>query len=106
MSTKEPYPQLSEISKKLDALVRLSAINVTKGLKFKQQVAVLSDAGFQPRQTADMLGTTANSVSVTLHGIRKEIKEKESKRETNPKESAETVKAESEPEVAETAKKT
>lgn len=106
MSAKKADPQLSEISKKLDLLVRLSAINITKGLKFKQQVVILSDAGFQPRQIADMLGTTANNVRVTLHGIRKERKEKKSKEEATPKESAEIVKAESEPEAAETAEKT
>jgi outer membrane biosynthesis protein TonB len=89
MSSKQADPQLSEISNKLDVLVRLSAINVTKGLKFKQQVEILSDAGFEPRQIADMLGTTANNVRVTLHGIRKERKKEESKEETSPKESAE-----------------
>jgi hypothetical protein len=75
---KKADPQLLEISKKIDILVRLSAINATKDLKFKQQVAILSDAGFRPRQIADMLGTTANNVSVTLHGIRKERGAKES----------------------------
>jgi DNA-directed RNA polymerase specialized sigma24 family protein len=99
MSAKKADPQLSEISKKLDVLVRLSAINVTKGLKLKQQVTVLSDAGFQPRQIADMLGTTANTVSVTLHGIRKERKEKESKEESSPEKSVETARPKSEPKV-------
>jgi DNA-directed RNA polymerase specialized sigma24 family protein len=106
MNAKKIDPQLSEISKKLDVLMRLSAINITKGLKFKQQVAVLSDTGFQPRKIADMLGTTANTVSVTLHEIRKERKEKESKEETSPKGSGETVGAKSKPEVVESAEKT
>jgi hypothetical protein len=45
---------------------------VVKGLKFKQQAEILSDAGFRPAQIAEMLGTNANNVRVTLFGIRKE----------------------------------
>jgi hypothetical protein len=63
---------LSEISSKLDILIRLSAISVVKGLKFKQQAEILSDSGFRPAQIAEMLGTNANNVRVTLFGIRKE----------------------------------
>jgi DNA-directed RNA polymerase specialized sigma24 family protein len=66
----EPWP---EVSAKLDTLIRLSALNVVKDLKTqKEQVAVLSDADFKPKEIADILRTTSNTVSVTLTEIRKE----------------------------------
>ncbi|MGA2972603.1 MAG: DUF2240 family protein [Candidatus Bathyarchaeia archaeon] len=39
----------------------------------KDQIAILSDAGFQQRQIAAILGTTSNTVSVALTSIRKQI---------------------------------
>ena len=38
----------------------------------KEQVALLSDFNFQPKQMADMLGKSANNIRVTLFAIRKE----------------------------------
>jgi DNA-binding CsgD family transcriptional regulator len=62
-----------EISMKFDKLIRLSALNVVKDLKTqKEQISVLSDANFKPKEIADILRTTSNTVSVTLTEIRKE----------------------------------
>ncbi len=78
--TGEPW---SEVSAKLDTLIRLSALNVVKGMKTqKEQIAVLSDAGFGPKAIAGVLGATENTVNVALHGIRKDRAAKESKEET------------------------
>lgn len=77
MSSKDPNPQLVEISKKLDTLIHLFALNLVRDIKTqKKQIAILADSGFQPREVADILGTTSNAVSVTLHAIRKERREK------------------------------
>ena len=72
-----------EISSKLDTLIRLSALNLVKDIKKQQdQIALLSDAGFQPKELADILLTTSNTVNVSLNRIRKEramAKEEEKK---------------------------
>jgi DNA-binding CsgD family transcriptional regulator len=63
----------SEVSAKLDILIRLSAINAVKDMKLqKEQIRTLSDAGFGPSEIADILDTTSNTVSVALTAIRKE----------------------------------
>ncbi len=62
-----------DVTAKLDTLIRLSALNIVKGMQTqKEQIAVLSDAGFQPREIADIIRTSSNSVSVALTAIRKE----------------------------------
>jgi DNA-binding CsgD family transcriptional regulator len=74
----EPW---SDVSGKLDMLIRLSALNLVRDIKTQQeQIALLSDAGFQPKEIADVLLTTSNTVNVALNRIRKEramAKEKE-----------------------------
>jgi len=88
-------------------LIRLNALGLVKEIKAqKEQITLLSDAGFQPKQIAGILGTTSNTVSVTLSAIRKERAEKERKEETSPEESAVTAEVKSELEVTESAEKT
>lgn len=83
---------LGEALKKLDVLIRLSALNLIREMEVqKEQIAVLSDAGFQPKQIADMLGTTSNSVRVALHGIKKEREAKAKKDASKPEPSAGTA---------------
>jgi DNA-directed RNA polymerase specialized sigma24 family protein len=98
-----------EISAKLDTLIRLSALNVVKDLKTqKEQIAVLSDADFKPKEIADILRTTSNTVSVTLTEIRKErasAKEEQEKKEGPAEAPAEASVVESKPEVKEDAEK-
>jgi DNA-binding CsgD family transcriptional regulator len=63
--------QFEIISRKLDVLVRLAALSEVSGKKQEEQVKLLSGAGFQPKEMADLLGTTSNAVSVALSKIRK-----------------------------------
>lgn len=73
---------LKEISGKLDVLIRLSALNLVKDTKTqKEQIALLSESGFFPKQIADILGTNSNVVSVTLNAIKKKKAEQEIKQE-------------------------
>lgn len=66
-------PIFLEISNKLDILIRLFGLSLVMNIKVqKEQIALLSDVGFQPKEIADILGTTNNTVSVALHSIRKE----------------------------------
>lgn len=73
MSSKKSDPQLADISEKLSRLIHLAALALVKDIKKqKQQITVLSDAGFEPKQIADILGTNRNVVSVTLNIVKKE----------------------------------
>ena len=59
-----------EILTKLEAIVRLGALQLVEGKPQGDQCLLLARAGFQPKQIADILGTTPNTVSVTLSNIR------------------------------------
>jgi DNA-binding NarL/FixJ family response regulator len=65
-----------EVSEQLRRIVRLLTVLATKGMSQKDQVAVLASAGFQPKEIAELLNTTANTVSVTLHSLRKQKAER------------------------------
>lgn len=60
-----------EIIRKLDLLVKLTALSVTRGREFRDQVKMLSDIGLGPKEIAELLGKTANTISVTLHLMKK-----------------------------------
>lgn len=62
---------LSEISAKLDVLVKLAAANAVKNLSFKEQVRLLSSVGLKPSDIAHILGKTSNNVRVTLALMKK-----------------------------------
>ena len=59
------------VLEKLDRVLRLVAIISIKGLSQTDQIAVLNKAGFSPKEIADLVGTTANTVRVALVGIRR-----------------------------------
>jgi len=61
---------------KIDVLVRLSALNIIKDKKYTEQVELLSSVGLQPKEIADLLGKTPNSVRVTLSRLRKNKRKK------------------------------
>jgi len=61
---------------KLDYLLRVHAISVTKGMKQNEQIALLNRAGLPPKEIADLLGTTGNTVNVALTNLRKSGKKK------------------------------
>ena len=70
--------QFEQISAKLDTIIKLLALNSVEGKELRVQVLTLSSFGFQPKQIADILGKTPNSVRIMLHRVRKEgIKEQE-----------------------------
>jgi len=63
--------QFDAISRKLDILVRLSALSFVADKAQKEQVMMLSSAGFRPKEIADICGTTPNTVRVALSTMRK-----------------------------------
>jgi DNA-binding CsgD family transcriptional regulator len=75
--------QLDERKHQLDArgrqlnemMVRLLGIIAVRDLSQTQQIAILSRVGFSPKEIADVVGTTANTVRVALVSIRKAEKQ-------------------------------
>jgi DNA-binding NarL/FixJ family response regulator len=60
------------IERKLDQLVRLLAVNITRGLpRAADQITVLDRAGLSVREIAEVLDMRPNTVSVTLYQLRK-----------------------------------
>ena len=57
---------LQSINTKLDQMLRLAALQMASNMKQVQAIQALSAAGFERKLIADLLGTTPNTVSVTL----------------------------------------
>lgn len=51
----------------LKELVILFSILVKRGVPQSTLIREMSEAGFEPKRIAELLGTTSNTVSVTLH---------------------------------------
>jgi DNA-directed RNA polymerase specialized sigma24 family protein len=65
----------SLIASKLDMLVKLQAHAVVNNLKSqKDKIIFLNRVGMQPKEIAEILGTSPNFVSVTLSKVRKSEK--------------------------------
>ncbi len=62
---------LDQVLHRLDLLVGLVAAALTRGGTRRENIGILSGAGFPPREIARLLGTTANAVSVELSRARK-----------------------------------
>jgi DNA-directed RNA polymerase specialized sigma24 family protein len=56
---------------KLDTLLRVVTVGMTKGMKQGEQIAVLDRVGLSPSEIAGLLGTTRNTVNVALSNLRK-----------------------------------
>jgi hypothetical protein len=66
-----------DVSEKLDILIKLQAAALTANMEsVKEKILFLSRAGLRPTLIADMVGTTANHVNVTLSKVRKPSKSK------------------------------
>jgi len=66
-----------DMLEKLDILIRLQAAALTASMdSSKDKIIFLSSAGLRPTLIADILGTTANNVNVTLSKSRKPSKTK------------------------------
>jgi DNA-binding CsgD family transcriptional regulator len=62
----------NEISSKLDTLIRLQAALAVRDMGTqKDKIIFLSGAGIRPMEIASLLGTTSNTVSVTIANSKK-----------------------------------
>jgi DNA-binding CsgD family transcriptional regulator len=59
-------------AEQLGRIVRLLTILVTRDMSQRDQIVLLASARFQPKEIAELIGTTPNTVSVTLSTIRRE----------------------------------
>lgn len=76
-----------QINEKLDTVIRLISIGLIVGRSQREQILMLDMCGFAPKKIAETIGTTANSVRVELHAIRKSGKRKLSDIEVHAKHS-------------------
>lgn len=60
-----------QILDRTDKILRILAAIATKGLKQREQIALLDQAGLEPKDIANLLGTTGNTVRVELVKIRR-----------------------------------
>jgi DNA-directed RNA polymerase specialized sigma24 family protein len=67
---------LNEINQNLEVLIRLKAFELIHGRAQREQIQLLSQVGFTPKEIGEMLGTSANTVSVELSRFRRETKGK------------------------------
>ena len=58
------------VVQRLDRLGKLLALLVSEGRTKTEAMLRLSSVGFGPKEIADLLGSTPNAVSVTLHQAR------------------------------------
>jgi len=70
-----------ELLKKMDTVIKLLTISSLKDETQLQKIKILNSAGLPPKNIADLLGTSSNTVSVALH----KLKNKSSTKEPVPK---------------------
>ncbi len=58
------------ICEKLDRLSALVALEAIEGKSQIDQIELLRRAGYQPKEIAQLIGTTSNTVSVSLSKLR------------------------------------
>ena len=63
---------LRELNDNVKTLVRLNAIAMVSGRPQREQIHLLAQGGFSPKQIADLIGTSANTVSVELSRKKRE----------------------------------
>lgn len=59
---------------KLDGIIKILVLDMTKNQDQTEQIRLLSLAGFQPKEIAETLDTTSNNVRVRLSSLRKKKK--------------------------------
>ena len=58
----------------LRRMSKLLALDLVKDMKTNEKYKMLNNAGFQPKEIAEILDTTRNTVSVELSKLKKKLK--------------------------------
>ena len=69
--------QESEISHKLDVIIKLLALDQLKGKEVGEQIVFLSNIGISNKEIATILNKSQNTVNATLSQWRKKENDKE-----------------------------
>jgi CRP-like cAMP-binding protein len=77
-----------EILQELQRISKLLALDITKEMAQRDKIETLSNIGLQPKEIADLIGTTPGTVSVALVQIRKNTKIGKRKLQKHLKEAA------------------
>lgn len=72
--------QATRIAQSFDRIANLLALLVTHGKPQPEQINLLTGAGYSPAEIASLIGTTANTVSVTLYQLKSAKRKKTKKR--------------------------
>lgn len=78
--------QFAEITKKLDTITKLLALNVSEKKSATDQAVILSMAGLTPKEIGDVLGKDPHAISQALYLFRK--RQEKAKEQTEPEGSA------------------
>lgn len=63
--------KLDTIVQRLNSVIRLGVVGMTQGKSQSEQIWLFSVAGLQPKDIAELVGTTPNTVRVVLFNLRK-----------------------------------
>ena len=63
-----------EVTRRLDTLIRLVATALCAERSQKEKISILAGAGLMPKEIAEIVGTTPNTVSVSLSAMRRKAK--------------------------------
>jgi len=63
--------QFAKLEKKIDVLIALLTLNLTKGETLQDRVELLHSLGVGPFEIAKILGTTKKNIDQALHAISK-----------------------------------
>lgn len=55
----------------MDSIIKIMSFILIKGLKQREQIALLDRVGLKPKDIADVLGTSSNTVRVALVALRR-----------------------------------
>jgi hypothetical protein len=66
-----------KLFEKIDRMTKLLAVMVTHGKNLKEQVKILSDAGLQPGEIAEVTGKNANLIRVTKASLKSKVNKKQ-----------------------------
>ncbi len=66
--------ELKELHETLKEVVMLLAVLAKKNFQQSALIHDLAKVGFKPKRIAELVGTTANTVNVILHKVRKKAK--------------------------------
>jgi DNA-binding CsgD family transcriptional regulator len=74
--------QFKEFTRKIDTLIKLTAISALQDRPMARSIQILSETGLRPKEIAQILGTTSHYVSVALSRKKKVRRKRKVKHQT------------------------